>query len=560
MLKSYKAYLVIASALILGGSSLAFTVNEGDGSKYFSIIKNFQLFEKIYRSVGDYYVDNVEPAQLMREGLDAMLKELDPYTNYISEGQIEGYRMNQAAATGDIGVELMEHGKDIVIKEVYEGLPGHEGGLKAGDILKAINGDAASGRSLDDVKRVLQGQAGTALTLSIQPVGKSSTEKVTLTRDLKQATSVPHYDLVTEDGIAYVKLQTFMKPGCTGEVKAALEDMQQRLDGKDVKGVIFDLRQNGGGLLRESITMVNLFVPPGELVVGTKGRTEEWNKEYKTLAEAFMPDVPLTVLVDDRSASASEIFSGSMQDLDRGVIIGRQSFGKGLVQQTRDIGFNSKLKLTVAKYYLNSGRCVQAIDYSGRYKDGISTTPDSLLTAFKTTTGRTVYDGSGVRPDVKVDKAANSKAIQSLIDNHLIFDFATQYRQQKEDIGAAKDFSLSDADFAEFTKFANSKGFSFETKTEAVIERLRASTEDEKYKDAASNHLDRLTELIKKEKTGDLERYKSAITRLLEEEIVSRYHLQKGKVEVNMDNDPDINEAIAVINDSARYAKILKGQ
>ncbi|QQS28309.1 MAG: S41 family peptidase [Sphingobacteriales bacterium] len=533
---------------------LTFSYSFFDNSKYFEVAKNMSLYADLYRELDENYVDKIEPASLMKKGIDSMLKTLDPYTNYITEAQIEGFRMQQTGAAGNIGADLMLRDNYVYIAAVSQNQPAHKAGLMAGDKITAINGTSAKDRNIEEVQKILQGQPGSELKLTYIRPGSVEETTVTVIREKEEGNSVSHFDLL--DGhTAYVRHTTFTQ-NCSAEVAKAIEELKSK---GEVKNIILDLRQNGGGLLNEAINMVNLFVPAGQLVVKTHGKTDEWKKDYKTRLEPLAPNTPVAILIDEKSASASEIVSGTLQDLDRGVIVGKQSFGKGLVQQTKDIGYNAKLKLTVSKYYIPSGRCVQAIDYSGRYFDGKSTVPDSLKTAFKTRNGRTVYDGSGVAPDLSVDKPAISNITKSLMDNYLIFDYATQYRQKHDSIAHPTKFRITDRDFEDFTRFLADKNYEYTTESEKILTNLLKSVNDEKYSESVLAVINGLKSKIKEEKQKDLIKFKSEITELLKLEIVSRYYFQKGKVQATLNDDEVVNKAIAVLNNTEQYNKILKG-
>ncbi len=550
--KIARVTLITSLAISLCLVSFAFVGN----SNYFEIVKNIDLFTKLYRELNNSYVDDIEPAGLMRKGVDGMLKSLDPYTNYITEAQIEGYRMKQTAAA-DVGISLIQRDEYVMVAEVLEAQPGDVAGLKPGDVITAIDGTDAKDRTVNDVVKILRGQPGSEVKLNIKRQGKALSEPIVAVRAKDQSKSVPHYGMISED-VGYVKLQTFLKQTCTKEVAAAIKALQ---DSTELKGLVLDLRHNGGGLLKEAINMVNLFIPKGEVVVTTKGKTEEWLKAYKTMNEPLAPDLPLIVLSDGRSASASEIFAGTMQDYDRGIVVGQRSFGKGLVQQTKPLVYNAQLKLTVAKYFIPSGRCVQAIDYSGRYQDGGTTkVADSLRTAFTTTNGRKVYDGSGVEPDVEMELPAKANVIQSLLKNNLIFDYATQYTVANEEIGPAKDFDLSDADFADFEQFLKGKSYDYTTESEKILKKLKTSAEKEKYSDAIIPTIKKLEAKIVQEKKDDLQKFKAEISQLLKLEIVSRYYYQKGKVELSLDEDEEVKKAIELINNEVEYKRILAGK
>ncbi|MEZ4887772.1 MAG: S41 family peptidase [Chitinophagales bacterium] len=556
-ISNQKSILTLFLITVIAFTSYSFL---GGGSRYFAITKNMDLYGKLYRELNNTYVDDVEPSKLMRTGIDAMLESLDPYTNYISEAQIETYRMQQNSAAGTIGAELMQYGDDVVIEEIIEDMGAQAAGLMAGDVILEVNGKSAEGRSLAEITQVLEGQTDTDVRISVRRMGQATPIDATITRSKEVVTSVPYHGLL-EDGIAYVKLSTFLKHGCTNEVIEAIQDVEKEY-GKELKGLVFDLRWNGGGLLNEAIKMVNIFVESGKIVVSTKGKIESWDKEYKTETSTHYKNLPLTVLVNGRSASASEILAGAIQDLDRGVIVGQRSFGKGLVQQSKKmnitgIGNDAQIKLTVAKYYLPSGRCVQALDYSGRYRDGTITVPDSLRTKFTTENGRTVYDGSGVEPDLATDAPKYSNITESLKKKHLIFDYATKYRLKYDSIAPPKDYVFTDADFEGFVQFLKDKNYNYKTNSEKVLEKLRHSAEQEKYFTAIEESLNSLESKISKEKAQDLYKFKDELKGLLQNEIVKRYYFQNGSVKANLEKDIEVKKAIEVLKNTDHYKEIL---
>lgn len=545
-LKSPKIYLfaAISTAFIL----FAFS----DNNPYFAIVKNMEIYENIYREINENYVDNIEPAGLMRTGINAMLKTLDPYTNYITEAQIETFKMQRNGAAGDIGVELIKNENNIVIGEIYHNLAAYKAKLLPGDVIKSINGKVTANRTIEEVRQALQGQPDTEVKLVIERPNKGELS-FSVTRDKEEAKSIPYYGMIDKN-TGYIKLKSFSQ-NCSKEVGDALKDMKNK---NDLKSLIFDLRENPGGLLSEAVGMVNLFVKKGELVVFTKGKTEDANKEYKTLSEPIDTEIPVIVLINGMSASASEIVSGTLQDLDRGVILGTRSYGKGLVQQTKEIAHNSMLKLTVSKYYLNSGRCIQAIDYSGRYKDGSVKVPDSLRKEFKTKNGRKVLDGSGVDPDYELISNHTPSIISALQKNNLFFNFATQYHQQHEKIDSAELFKINDSDFNNFVQYLKDKKYDYTTQSEEVVKKIRQSAEKEKYSAAISGNLSSIEQKINLEKQVELTKFKEEVKQILRHEIASRYYYQRGKVVTSLDDDEYIKKALYLFSNTDEYNKLLK--
>jgi carboxyl-terminal processing protease len=455
---------------------------------------------------------------------------------------------------GYIGATVISYNDAIYLSDVSEDLPAFKAGLRAGNRIVAVANEPIGKRTAAEVKKALQGQTDTDISITVQNNDGSNERTVKVMRTREETKAVPHFEMLG-DGMGYVKLTTFMRPDCSQEVRDAIEELQKK---GDLKGLILDLRNNGGGLLNESVKLVNLFVPNNQVIVRMKGRTEDTQKDYKTEKEPLIPNLPIAILTNDHSASASEITAGSIQDLDRGVVVGQRSFGKGLVQHTRDIGYGNQFKLTIAKYLTPSGRCVQALNYTKRYTDAsASSVPDSLRTAYKTKNGRTVFDGSGVEPDVAVDKPTSSNIAKNLVDKYLIFDFANQYKQKHDSIAAPKTFALTDAEYDEFVKFVNDKKFDYNTQTETLIERLNKTTDREQYDQSVKDMVAKLTEQVKAEKKKELYSYKTEIKNLLTQEIIGRYYYQKGKVEASLNKDPEVLAAISTLSNPVKYKQLL---
>jgi carboxyl-terminal processing protease len=537
--------------LVMVVAYLGIAAVSSDHGKYFEISKNIEIFTNLYKEINTYYVDDIDPAKLMRTGVDAMLESLDPYTNYISESEIEGFRYITDGKYNGIGALIHSKDDKIVITEPYENCPAHKAGLKAGDIVLEIDGKNAAGKSTDDVSDILKGFPGTEIELKIKRPGVADVMKITMTRDEVIVPNVPHYSFVA-DNIGYISLTTFTRDAGK-HVADALQDLKNQ--NPNMKGVIFDLRGNGGGLLTEAVNVSNVFIPKGELVVTTKGKVIDWDRSFKTLNKSVDEEIPLVVLINKGSASASEIVSGVIQDLDRGVLIGQRSYGKGLVQNTRDVGYNAKVKLTTAKYYIPSGRCIQGVSYTDGTPIDI---PDAERTAFKTRNGRTVLDGGGVKSDILLEEGSGEGIVKSLLDKHLIFDYVTEYCIGKESIAAVSDFKFTE--FDAFARFLEAKGFHYETETEKLLGNLTKKAEQEKLLASVQNDINALQNKIQQEKKNELRDNKDRIVDLIEKEITSRYYFQKGKIMMGLKNDIEIKEAVAVLNDSAKYKKILSGK
>ena len=444
----------------------------------------------------------------------------------------------------------------IVITEPYEGYPAYKADLRAGDVILEIDGKVIKGKNQEDISKILKGQPNTTVKILIEREGETAPIEKILTREEIKVKSVPYFGMLNEN-VGYMRLNSFTEDA-SSEVKKAFTELKDK--NPSLKGIIFDLRGNPGGLLNEAINISNLFVDKGLDIVSTKGKVQEWNKIYKSVNTPVDVTIPVTLLVNSGSASASEIVSGSLQDLDRAVIIGQRTFGKGLVQTTRPLSYNSQLKVTTAKYYIPSGRCIQALDYTNRNEDGsVGKIPDSLITLFKTKAGRPVYDGGGVKPDITLAAKNYSKIAISLENKALIFDYATKYRREHQTIAAAKDFKLSEKEYEEFMAFISDKDYDYTTKSEKLINDLKETATEEKYFSAAEKEFEALKTKMMHHKTEDLNNFKSEIKNLIESEIVTRYYFQKGKIEANLANDEEIKKAIEVIRDQNLYTSVLSG-
>lgn len=539
-------YVVIAFAAV---GLFSFT---NAGTNYFEISKNLDIFATLFREVNTYYVDDVDAGKLMKKAIDEMLESLDPYTNYISEAEAEDFRFQMTGQYGGIGSLVGIKGDYIMITEPYEGYPAHKADLRAGDVLLEIEGKSTKNKTTADISKLLKGQPGTQVKLRIRRDGEADMVK-TLTREEIQLKNVPYFGMITEN-TGYIRLASFTQ-NAGKEVRDAMVELKKN---PALKSVILDVRGNPGGLLHESINIVNVFVNQGLEVVSTKGKVQEWDKSYKTLNQPVDSEIPLVVLTNRGSASASEIVSGSIQDLDRGVVIGQKTFGKGLVQSTRPLTYNSQLKVTTAKYYTPSGRCIQALDYTHRNADGsVGSVPDSLKKEFKTKNGRKVFDGGGVDPDVSTKQYQYSKIAESLVTKQLVFDYATQYRNKHASIPPAKQFSLTDADFADFKAFISGKNYDYQTASEKALEDFKKKAEDEKYFDAVKVQYDQLKQNLGHDKQADLDRNKAEIMELLEAEIAERYYFQKAQYEMSFKHDDDVQEALKLFGDMGRYRDIL---
>ena len=550
MIKNYfQSAIKLTLGLLLSAST--FTL-KSQNTNYFETSKNIEIFTDLYKELDMFYVDEVNSGDLIKTAIDEMLNSLDPYTTYIPESDIEDYRFMTTGQYGGIGAMITKRGDYVLISEPYEGFPAQKAGLMAGDKILEVNGKSAKGKTTEELSSILKGQPNTEVTILIERDGETFAKK--FNREKVTVKSVPYYGFL-EDGIAYIKLRSFTR-NCANDIKSALSDLKSE---QELKGIILDLRSNPGGLLNESIDIVNLFVDKGEEIVTTKGKIKDWDKTYVAKYNPVDEKTPLIVLINSNSASASEIVSGSVQDLDRGLIIGRRSFGKGLVQQTRKLPYNSQLKVTVAKYYIPSGRCIQALDYSNRNEDGsVGKVPDSLISTFYTRNGREVKDGGGVTPDIKTENEEVSDISISLMNKRLVFDFATQFRYKNEKIESIENFEITDEIFNNFVEFLSDKEYQYTTATEDALDIFKEITDEEGTSDLILEEFNLLTEKIKFNKENDLENNKEEIKEFISNEIVSRYYYQEGRIIDRLKHDKDIDEALRLFKNMDEYHSLLK--
>ena len=552
MSKSVKSIIIGSVAAVTIFGVVAFDTVE---DRYFQIAKNLDIFATLFKEVNAFYVDDINPNDLMQTGISAMLNSLDPYTDYIPEDDIENYRTMTTGQYGGIGALVGKRNGYNTIIMPYEGYPAHEAGLQIGDKILEIDGIEITDMNTEEISKLLKGQSKTSINLTIDRYGADEPFEIDLKREKITIDNVPYYGMINED-IGFIKLTDF-----TTNAGKEVRDALVKLKEEGATKLIFDLRGNPGGLLDEAVNVSNVFVPKGAEIVSTKGKVTSWNKTYTAPSEPVDTDIPLIVLTNSGSASAAEIVSGVMQDYDRGVLVGRKTYGKGLVQATRPLSYNSQLKITTAKYYIPSGRCIQAIDYSHRNADGsVGRIPDSLKVAFKTRNGRTVYDGGGVSPDFEVTERKFSSITVALISRNLIFDYATKYRYEHPEIGDPKPFKLSDDDYSDFVNWLEDKDVSYVTQVEKNIEKLEEAAKVERYYQDIEEALSSLKEAADINKKDDLRRFKDEITYMLEEEIVSRYYFESGMIEAGFDDDNDITAAIDILNDPDEYKRLLDSE
>jgi carboxyl-terminal processing protease len=538
---------IVLTILALTFTSVSFSQSNG-----FEVVRSLELLDQIYEHLEKYYVDDLETGKMSKTAIDAMLKELDPYTVYYHESNIEDYQLMTTGQYGGIGALIRKHDDYVYISEPYEGNPAEKSGIKAGDKIIEIDGKDMVKKSSADVSAALKGPKGTDVVIKVERNFKDL-KTITVTRDEIKLPDVPYSGMLDET-TGYIKLNSFTRTA-SSDVKAAFSTLKN----EGMKELVLDLRGNGGGLLIEAVRIVNMFVEKNQLVVSTKGRVIEENRVYKTMDAPMDLEIPLVVLVNEGSASASEIVSGSLQDLDRAVIIGTQSFGKGLVQRTYDLNYGSKVKLTIAKYYTPSGRCVQRLEYYDN-ADGehASEIPDSLVKIFKTKNGRPVIDGRGIDPDISVELKDMSRLTATIYRNNLFFDYATKYYYSHATIDDAASFELSDEDYDAFKKYVLDQDFTYSTASEEMLKKMKETAEEEGFFEDSESEYNALLDKVIPSKERDLVKFKKQIKSLLENEIISRYYYQSGRAQNSFKEDLFIEKSLEVLHDKNQYNTILK--
>tara|TARA_B110000503_G_C7165545_1_gene421754 strand:+ start:894 stop:2558 length:1665 start_codon:yes stop_codon:yes gene_type:complete len=535
--------------------SVSAFLSYGFADNYFELSKNLDIFSTLLKELNTYYVDETKPGELMKTGIDAMLQSLDPYTNYIPESAIEDYRFMTTGQYGGIGALIHKDSNEIVVSEPYEGFPAFKAGLKAGDIILKVNENKVEGKNSSDISKLLRGQSGSSLNVTIKRPNISEPMVKEIVRENIKINDVPYFKMLDSE-VGYIKLSSFTETA-SKEFIAAFDELKAQ----GMKELVFDLRGNGGGLLIEAVDIVNIFIPKGKKVVETRGKLKKWDATYLTRNEPLDIKIPVAILVDAGSASASEIVSGTLQDYDRAVIVGRQTFGKGLVQQTRPLSYNAQLKVTVAKYYIPSGRCIQRIDYSTKDERGKALmVPDSLINSFKTVLNkRPVSDGKGIKPDLFTEEETMSIITATLMRSYNIFNYATSYYIGHPTIAPAKEFQLSDKEYNEFIEYLGDKNYNYSTQSEEIIKELKEVAKNEKYFTGAESEYAALLEKLTPNRNSDLIKFKSEIKMILENEIISRYYYQDGRIEQSLNSDPDVKEALQLLKNKKQYNKILTG-
>lgn len=540
-----KIWIGTMVVVVAGLGFYSFDRNE----RNFEIAKNLEIYYSLFRELNMFYVDEINPNDLVKTSIDKMLNSLDPYTNYISEDQIEDFRFMTTGEYAGIGALISRQKGKIIIAEPYEGFPAQKFGLKAGDIILEVEGKSTEDMSTEDVSNLLKGPANKPVLLKLDRLGEKKALEIEVVREKISIDAVPYYGML-DDNTGYIRLSSFTA-NCSEEVKKAFLELKEN----NTNALVIDLRNNGGGLLQEAVKIVNMFVPKGEEIVSTKGKVKQWDKTYRATSAPIDTIIRIAVLTNSNSASASEIVAGAMQDLDRGIIVGTRTFGKGLVQTTRDLDYNTKLKVTTAKYYIPSGRCIQVLDYSHRNEDGsVGEIPDSLISEFTTKKGRKVYDGGGIIPDIVLEPDQLSSLSIALITNYMVFDFATKFATENETIASPEEFEVSDEVYTQFAQYVKEKEFNYESESEHALEDLIEEAKDEKYFGLAKSELEALKEKLEPKLDKDLSEFKDEVKSLLKDEIVSRYYYQKGAIRASIGEDKVIEKALEELDSPMAYS------
>lgn len=538
-----KYIAALGTAVILIGLTAAHPVS----NRFFEIAKNIEIFSNVYKEINTHYVDDLDPARMMKIGVDAMLEALDPYTRYISEADVENFRLATEGKYEGIGARIVQYGDHLVVNEIYDDSPADKAGLKIADQVVAVNGQSALGKDGPKVMRFLRGAPDTDVKIEVVRPGEPGTQTVTLTRAEIAIPSVPYSGMVG-DGIAYVSLRSFT-PGCGNDVVGAYKKLDAD---NEVKGFILDLRDNGGGLLSEAVHVCNIFLPEGSPVVSTKGKVKSRDKSYATLAPSFDDERPVVVLINKNSASASEIVSGTIQDYDRGVLMGQLSFGKGLVQNTKEVGYNSRVKITTAKYYIPSGRCIQAV----KYEDGEPVNlPDSLRAEYVTENGRRVLDGGGVSPDVKLKALDEHEMLKFIEKEGIIFNFVTDYLMASGMSSITEDYKFED--YMAFKTYFAEQREDYESPIEKKLAEVKKRATKDGLENLLADDVAAMEQELAEYELAELDKYKDRIIYLISTELVKRFELDSGKMKYMVKNDPEVIEAVTLLGDATRYNGIL---
>lgn len=550
-MKQKKHIIFVAGFLILFLSVGFSTLKNRD----LDLVKNLDIYYTLFRELNMFYVDETDPEELVTTSIKAMLSSLDPYTTFIPESDMDDFQFQTTGEYGGIGSLIRRSGEQVMIAEPYEGFPAAKAGIRAGDVILEVDGVPTKEMEIEKVSDRLKGKPGTELTLAIERFGEEKVLKVTLIREKISILNVPYYGMVAP-GTGYIRISNFTT-GASKEVESALKELKRE---HELNSLVLDLRSNPGGLLIEAVRICDLFVDKGELIVSTRGKMKQWDSDYSTSREPLDKDIPLVVMVNRGSASAAEIVAGALQDLDRAVVVGQRTFGKGLVQTSRPLKYNAQLKVTTAKYYIPSGRCIQALDYTHRNQDGsVGVVPDSLISEYTTQNGRLVYDGGGIQPDFEVVPEMLSEITLQLYTQSMFFNFATRYRNTHEEIDSPEKFSLSDDDYTLFEAFIEENNFEFRTASEKAFAQLLKSAKREKYYMLAEAEFSSLEEKLAHNNLKDLETFEKEIKQILTEEIVNQYYYRAGRILTQIQDDSQLDKAREILNEPGMLKEVLNG-
>ena len=545
--------IVITTTLILGILVLTGSTKE---NKDFGIGRNIEMLVNMFRDINIFYVDEVDANKLMADAAKGMVKSLDPYTDYIPASDMADFEFMTTGKYGGIGSIIRKKGEYIIIAQPYKGFPADKAGLKVGDKIVEISGKDAKGMPADKVSSMLKGDPGSTVKLKVKQFESGEIVPISIKREKITISGVPFFDFVS-DSIGYIQHSDFTE-GCYEDMLGAFMSMKE--SGR-LKGLIIDYRNNGGGILQEAVKTLSIFIPQETEVVSIKGRTKQTTEVFKTKTKPVDVDIPIVVLTSSGSASAAEIVAGAMQDLDRAVLIGQRTFGKGLVQTTRPIGYDAYLKITTAKYYIPSGRCIQALDYTHRNKDGsVGAIPDSMITEFKTKGGRKVYDGGGIMPDIKIDPEYINRFVAIIYGRGYISDFIDEYRKRNPKEVSVDKFKISDDDYAHFIEFMSDKDVDFESESKRTLNKLIESSKQEKFHDDIKEQLTYIQSQLKDDKETSLKLYEKELRSIIEDEIVLIYHYEQGVTKRRIAKDKVVGAAVEILNDTNKYNEIILSQ
>lgn len=548
-MKSRNFLITAFSILLLGLGGLSLQSDE----RNFEISKHLNIYAALFRDANLFYVDEFDPGDLVTTSIKSMLRSLDPYTVYYPESEVEDVKLMTTGEYAGIGAVISKKGDQVIIREPYKNFPADKAGLLPGDIILAIDGNSVEGKSVQDVSDALKGQPGKEIVVRVKREGEEKPLDKKAIREKIQLPSVPYYGML-ENKTGYVYLNSFTDKSAA-EVRKAIIDLKNQ----GATSLILDLRGNSGGLLEQAIEISNFFLPRGSKVVNTKGKVAQWDKEYVASKNPIEPDMPLAVLIDRGSASASEIVSGALQDYDRAVLIGERSFGKGLVQTVRDLPYNTKMKITTAKYYIPSGRCIQALDYSHRNPDGsVGKVPDSLISEYTTKAGRKVYDGGGITPDIKIDPTEFARITQELVIQDLCFDFVNSYALKNPVIPEVENFAITDDIYNQFKEYLKERKFSYKTESQQMLNKLIETAKSEKYYEQAKPQIEQLQKDFAHSIDRDMDLFKKEISDFLAEQFMQRYYYSDGVMKYRVLHDKEVEKAIEVLGNKEEYNNLLK--